>query len=450
MIEAMQMEATKDAYLTDFARLEQEIGENGQGWTQPLRKAAMARFAELGFPTTRQEEWKYTNVAPIARVPFHPGQRPSREAATEALRAAGAPQLSGVQLIFVNGHYMPELSSLPELPRGLHVGGLATALTQRQPRLEPYLARYADVEEHAFVALNTALMRDGAYVYVPRGVAVDRPIHLIFLMQPGGERMVAHPRNLFVLEESAQATFIETYLGPADEAYLTNAVTELVLGENAMAEHCKLGWEGSAAFHIATLQVQQARSSRFVSHAFTFGGALVRNDINAALEGEGAECTLNGLYMAAAQQHLDNHTRIDHVTPHGMSRELYKGILGGKARGVFNGKIVVHKDARQTDAIQTNKNLLLSGDASIDTKPQLEILNNDVKCAHGSTIGRLEANAIFYLRSRGLSAEDASRLLTYAFASELVERITLEPLRTKLNDFILTWLPHRQSAKEAL
>jgi Fe-S cluster assembly protein SufD len=254
---------------------------------------------------------------------------------------------------------------------------------------------------------------------------------------------------LLVFEDNTQATVIESYIGLGHDVYLTNAVTECVLGQNATAEHCRLEWESTSAFHIATLQVQQARSSNFVSHAIAAGGALARHDINVVLDGEGGENTLNGLFMATDQQHIDNHTRIDHVRPHCTSRELYKGILAGKGRGVFNGKIVVHKDAQHTDALQTNKNLLLSQDASIDTKPQLEIFNNDVKCSHGSTIGRLDENSLFYLRTRGLEEADARRLLTYAFASELVNRITVGALRTMLNDRVLTWLPQSQRVKEA-
>jgi Fe-S cluster assembly protein SufD len=292
-------------------------------------------------------------------------------------------------------------------------------------------------------------MQDGAYVYVPRGGVVEVPIHLVFISLPQGEATVSHPRNLLVLGDNAQASIIESYIGLGHDVYLTNAVTEVILGQNARAEHCKLQRESSSAFHIATLQVEQARSSSFVSHVMALGGALARHDINVVLNGEGAENTLNGLFMATDQQHIDNQTRIDHVMPHCTSREFYKGILAGKGRGVFNGKIVVHKDAQQTDARQTNKNLLLSQDASVDTKPQLEIFNNDVKCAHGSTIGRLDENSLFYLRTRGLGEEDARSLLTYAFASELVNRISLEPLRTKLNDLVLNWLPHSQRVKEA-
>lgn len=442
-------EATKDFYLANFAPFEREVTHNGQAWTQQLRKAAISRFAETGFPTTRDEEWKYTNVAPITRVAFQHGRQATPDAASEALAAASVPELGGVQLVFINGHHVPELSARQGLPHGLEVNSLAAALSSRPHWIEAHLARYADFEDHAFVALNTAFMQDGACIYIPRGTVLDVPLHFVFISLPQGEPTVSYPRNLLVLEDGAQATVIESYIGLGSDAHFTNAVTELVLGQNAVAEHCKLEWEGSGAFHIATLQVQQARSSTLVSHAFAVGGALARQDINVVLQGEGGDTTLNGLYMATGQQHIDNHTRIDHVMPHCISREFYKGILDGKARGVFNGKIVVHKDAQQTDAMQTNKNLLLSEDASIDTKPQLEIFNNDVKCAHGTTIGQLDANSVFYLRSRGLDEDAARSLLTYAFASELVHRIKLEPLRTKLNDFVLTWLPQSQRVKEA-
>jgi Fe-S cluster assembly protein SufD len=442
-------EATKDFYLANFAQFAREVANNGQAWTQPLRQAAMARFAELGFPTTHDEEWKYTNVAPITRIPFQPAQRTTPTSAAEALDAATIPALVCTQLVFINGHYVPELSAQQGSPQGVEVGSLALALSSRPSWLETHLARYANIENQAFVALNTAFMQDGACVYIPRGRMVEVPIHLVFISLPQGEATVSHPRNLLVLDDNAQASVIESYIGLGHDVYLTNAVTELVLGQNARAEHCKLQWESSSAFHIATLQVQQARSSNCVSHVMAFGGALARHDINVRLDGDGGENTLNGLFMATDQQHIDNHTRIDHVMPHCTSREFYKGILAGKGRGVFHGKIVVHKDAQQTDARQTNKNLLLSQDASVDTKPQLEIFNNDVKCAHGSTIGRLDENSLFYLRTRGLDEEDARSLLTYAFASELVNRIALEPLRTKLNDLVLNWLPHSQQVKEA-
>jgi Fe-S cluster assembly protein SufD len=442
-------EGTKEFYLANFAQFEREVAQNGQAWTQPLREAALTRFAALGFPTTHDEEWKYTNVAPIARMPFQRAKRTARGLAAEALAAATIPGFASAQLVYINGHFVPELSAPQALPKGVEGGSLAQALAAHRPGLEAHLARYASFEEQAFVALNTAFMQDGAYVNVPRGCVVDVPIHLVFISLPQGEATVSHPRNLLVFEESTQATVLESYIGLGHDVYFTNAVTECVVGQNAMVEHCMLEWESASAFHVATLQIQQARDSNVVSHAVAAGGALARHDINVVLDGEGGENTLNGLFMVTDQQHIDNHTRIDHVRPHCTSKELYKGILDGKGRGVFNGKIVVHKDAQQTDAIQTNKNLLLSQDASIDTKPQLEIFNNDVKCSHGSTIGRLDENSLFYLRTRGLEEADARRLLTYAFASELVNRITIGALRTALNERILTWLPQSQRVKEA-
>jgi len=443
-------EETQDLYLSHFAELEKAVGNNGQAWTLPLRQAAMARFTELGFPTPRLEEWKYTNIAPLAKTPFQPALQVSQALTSEALAAGTITDLVCTQLVFINGHYTPELSTLRPLPPGVQVGSLAAALSTHAAWLQPHLGRHATYEEHAFIALNTALMQDGACVYLPRGVMLEEPIHLLFITIPRGEAIVSHPRNLFVMGDDTQASIIESYVGLGDETYFTNAVTELVLGHNSLVDHCKLEWESQAAFHIATLQVQQERSSHCAAHAITVGGALVRNDINVVLAGEGSETTLNGLFMATGQQHVDHHTRIDHVKPHCTSRELYKGILAGKGRGVFNGKIIVHKDAQLSDAMQTNKNLLLSGDASIDTKPQLEILNNDVKCSHGSTIGRLDENALFYMRARGLDQEAARGLLTYAFASEIVNRLKQEPTRTKLNKALLDWLPRGHSVKEAL
>jgi Fe-S cluster assembly protein SufD len=443
-------EVTTEFYVADFAQFEQQHAANGQAWTRPMRRAAMARFAELGFPTTRLEEWKYTNVAPIARTPFRLAPRLSQERAAEALAATTIADLTCTQLVFVNGHYVPELSSRRPLPQGVQVSSLTAALGEAPHQVEPHLARYADYEDHAFVALNTAFMQDGVFLFIPPGRVVPEPIHLVFIALPQGGATVTYPRNLIVLGDGAQAAIVESYIGQGPEPYWTNSVTEIALGQHAVVDHCKLEWESLGAYHIATLQVHQGRSSNFTSHSMALGGALVRNDLNVVLAGEGSECTLNGLFMGAGQQHLDNHTRIDHAQPHCASRELYKGILDGKARGVFNGKIVVHKDAQKTDAMQTNKNLLLSADASVDTKPQLEIFNNDVKCYHGSTIGRLEDTAIFYLRSRGLDLEAARGLLTYAFASEIIGRLKHEPIRTMLDCFVLTWLPRSQRTKETL
>jgi Fe-S cluster assembly protein SufD len=427
-------------YLSDFERAEQTWAPREPAWVHRLRQAAMACFATQGFPTTRHEEWKYTNVAPIVKTRFTPAAYDTKGVARESLIDLSRGTLGRVQLVFVNGHYAAPLSSLHALPEGVRVGSLAAVLTAAPEQLEPHLAQYAAYQEQAFVALNTAFMEDGAFVYIPRGLLVDDPIHLLFVSSGGGEPTVRYPRNLLIVERESQATIIETYIGLEDTSYFTNAVTELVLGENSVLEHYKLQQESLAGFHVATLQVQQDRHSTFTSHAIALGGALVRNDVNVALAGEGVECTLNGLYLGIDQQHVDNHTRIDHLQPHGISRELYKGVLDGKARGVFSGKIVVHKDAQKTDATQSNKNLLLSEEARVDSKPQLEIFNNDVRCTHGSTTGQLDRDALFYLRSRGMGQQAARRLLTYAFASEMINRVKLAPLRAYLDTRLTTQL----------
>jgi len=435
-----QVSEELDRYLLDFERFETDGATRAASWVHELRTAAVARFAELGFPATRHEEWKYTAVTPIAKVPFTRVGHEGPALLSGALEHLNFGLSEGARLVFVNGHYSREFSSLRALPGGVRVGSLAAALTADSEGIKPHLARYARYEDHAFVALNTAFIEDGAFLYVSAGEVVGDPIHLLFISTAPGTASASYPRNLIVAGNNSQATIVETYVGADQAVYFTNAVTEVVVGENAAVDHYTLQRESEEAFHVATLQVHQARNSTFVSHSIALGGALVRNDANVVLDGEGGDCTLDGLYMATGQQHVDNHTRIDHARPHGLSRQLYKGILGGQARGVFNGKIVVHPAAPKTDARQTNKNLLLSGDALIDTKPQLEINNNDVKCTHGSTIGRLDEESIFYLRSRGIGVEMARTLLTHAFASEIISRIKVEPLRASLENLVGTRL----------
>jgi len=439
-----------ERYLSDFEQFEKNRAGKGPSWVSQLRKAAISCFADLGFPTTRHEEWKYTNVAPLVKVRFQPAAYELDGLTAERLARTTFREETCAQLVFVNGYYSQELSFLRSLPDGVQAGSLAAAV-QADPRwVEPYLAQYADYQDHAFVALNTAFMEDGAFVYIPQGLILAAPIHLLFLTTTHGKPTVSYPRNLIVVGNDSQATIVESYVGLENQVYWTNAVTELRVGENAVIEHAKLQLESKEAFHLATLQVQQDRSSNFSSHSVALGGTLVRNEVNTVLEGEGGECTLNGLYLATGQQHVDNHTRIDHVQAHCTSRELYKGVLDGRSRGVFNGKIYVHKAAQKTDAKQTNKNLLLSADALIDSKPRLEIFNNDVKCTHGSTIGWLDQEAIFYLRSRGIGLQAARSLLTYAFASEMINRIPVEPIRARLEELLSTRFQKGRSLKETL
>ena len=419
------MTAVTNPYAAAFERLP----ASGREWLDGLRESGMRRFAELGFPTTKDEEWRFTNVAQIARTVFEPAA-PAPVTRTEIDRLLYP--AAGTRLVFVNGRFARELSSLVPLPSGVKAGSLADALATADPDgVRAHLGQHADILDHAFVALNTAFAADGAYVRVPRGVVVERPVELVFVAAGGAASAVTHPRNLITVGPNAQVTLVETYLGLAGAPYFTNAVTEIVAGEGAVVDHYKLQLERKDAFHVATMQVAAGRSANFSSHSISFGGALVRNDVTAVLD-EGCECTLNGLYLVNGRQHVDNHTAIDHAKPHAASHELYKGILDGQASAVFNGKIYVRKDAQKTDAKQTNKNLVLSEDASINTKPELQIWADDVRCTHGATIGQLDAEAIFYLQSRGIGREQARDMLTYAFARDIVERIRVEALRDRL------------------
>jgi len=445
-----------DRYLADFERFEKNGWTGGPSWVHQIRKAAISRFAELGFPTTQHEEWRYTSVAPIVKVPFMTAGDEPDGLTKDSLSIHTLGQAACAQLVFVNGRYSPALSSTGSLPDGVKAGSLATAFNRDSALVEPHLARHASYQDHPFVALNTAFLQDGAFVSIPKGKVVERPIHLLFVstrpastgLSAGfdsaqdrrGKAIVSHPRNLILAGDDSQTMIVESYIGLNNALYFTNVVTEIVAGENAVVAHYKLQRESEEAFHISTFQASLNHSSNFSSHSIDLGGALVRNDVNAVLDGKGIECTLDGLYMVAGRQHVDNHTRIDHVKPHCSSRELYKGVLGGKSKGVFNGKIYVHKDAQKTDAKQTNKNLLLSEDAVINTKPQLEIYADDVKCTHGTTIGQLDQEAIFYLRSRGIDLEAARGLLTYAFASEMIGRIKVEPVRAQLEHLLLARL----------
>jgi len=436
------MEGTqvKESYLAQFARFAERLNGSRSLPLHGLRQAGIRRFEQLGFPTTRDEEWKYTSVAPIARTLFRPAEPRALDAAAsaalESVRRVLAAEPFAALLVFLNGRFAPELSSADGLPDGVRVSSLAAALEETPEIVEQHLNRYADLNGTAFAALNTAFIQDGAFVHLPRGMVLEPPIHVVFLASPGDAPEITHPRNLIVCEEQSQATVIESYVGAGDRPYFTNAVTEIAACENSVLEYYKIQQESLPAFHVATVEIRQARSSTVTNQSVTLGSALTRNDINAILDDEGAECTLNGLYLGVGRQHIDNHTRIDHAKPHCDSHELYKGILDGAARGVFNGKIYVHPDAQKTDAKQTNKTLLLSQDAALNTKPQLEIFADDVRCTHGATVGQLDEDSIFYLRSRGIPEMAARGLLTYAFASEILEQIKTRALREHLERLI--------------
>jgi Fe-S cluster assembly protein SufD len=408
--------------------------EGGPRWLQDLRDRGAARFSALGFPTVRDEEWRFTNVAPVASTVFRPGDghAPVTEDQLRRLIYGDA----RYRLVIVNGRYRPELSLLKGLPAGVRAGSLSAAiageLDANAEIVQRYLGQLADLGTRAFDALNTARLEDGAFVHIADGTIVEEPLQVLFVSTAEeAAPTVSHPRLLIVTGSSTQVRVVETYAG-AGGRYFVNGVTEVFVGENAVLDHYKVQEDGADAFHIASMHVHAARSANFSSHSFTLGGRLVRNDALAVLDGEGAECTLNGLYLADGDRLVDNHTTIDHAKPHCPSHEIYKGILGGRARAVFNGKIIVRQDAQKTDAKQTNRALLLSDSATINTKPQLEIFADDVKCTHGAAIGQLDEDAIFYLRARGLTFAQARDLLIHAFAGEILDRVQIEPLKCAL------------------
>ena len=375
-----------------------------------IREQAAQRFSQLGWPTPRQEEWRYTNVAPITKVNWRAGEAGAADPHDMSQRGRAL-----VELIFVNGRFVERNG---DGAAGLRVARLAE-------ETDVHLAKYADYQDHPFTALNTAQWNDGALVTTDANAAIDGFVHLLYIGH--GDEVWSHPRNLIVAGRGSQLAVVETYVG--DGRYFTNVVTEIVAEEGAVVDHYKVECESLAAYHVGTVQIHQERSSSVTAHSVAIGGALVRNEVNAALKGEGSSLTLEGLFIGAGSQHLDNKTVIDHARPHCESTELYKGILDDNARGVFDGRIIVGIGAQKTVARQTNKNLLLSETAIVDSKPTLEIHNDDVKCNHGSTIGQLAEEPLFYLRSRGIGEEEARGLLIYAFASELVDRMKIEPVR---------------------
>jgi Fe-S cluster assembly protein SufD len=439
-------------WLADFERF--APGRSGEPESlRLLRRQAIERFGEIGFPCPRLEQWRGTNVSPIARTAF---RRPERTATPEISPDVLAPHLweSAATLVFVDGRFSPNLSRQGELPAGVFAGSLAEALETRAGDLTPWLGRLAGFADQPFVALNTAFFEDGAFLWLPRGAVVERPIHFLFLATGDRETpIVTFPRTLIVAGGSTQVRVVETYTaigGSAGGVYFTCPVTEVEAGPDSVVDHYKVQRESHQAFHMATFSLRQERSSNLSSHSISLGGGLVRNDVNALLDGEGSDTILNGLYMIGGRQFVDHHMRVEHAKPHCTSHELFKGVLDGQARSIFNGLIHVRHGAQKTDAKQSNKNLLLSKDAVANSNPQLEIFADDVKCTHGSTVGQLDDDAVFYLRSRGIGAEAARSLLTYAFASDIVERIKVEPVRKDLEEFLFTALPKGEVVRQAV
>ncbi len=432
MIQTTQKQAGQ--FLEKFQHFESATQQ--PSWLLPLRKAGMTRFAELGFPTLQDEDWRFTNVAPIAKLPFKPMFEAAADATESALKDYAFANLAGPRLVFVNGHFNAGLSSVRDLPAGVKIASLASALVSDTVLIEKQLNHCARMDDTAFAVLNQAFFLDGGFIHVPAGKVIAEPIQLIFISTAKHNGDTTHPRNLIIAGANSKVTVIESYLSTGGAAYFTNAVTEIIAGDNTALEHVKFQDEAAAAFHIATIAGELGRASNVNIHSFALGAKLSRNNIRTKLAGEGLECILNGLYLTRGEQLADHHMIVEHAQPHCASHEYFNGILDDKSRGVFHGRIYVHPIAQKTDAKQTNKNLLLSDDATADTKPQLEIYADDVKCTHGATIGQLNDESIFYLRSRGIPENTARRMLIHAFAGEIIERVQCEPVREQLDKIV--------------
>ncbi|MCC6317019.1 MAG: Fe-S cluster assembly protein SufD [Gemmatimonadaceae bacterium] len=436
--ETREAREAREAHVAAYRRQWSEPVD-GPAWLRDLRARAMARFEANGFPTPRNEDWHFTNPAPITEAAFEPmkpalGTLTVSDVAPFALASEDWPTL-----VFVNGRYAPQLSRVDALPAGVRVLSLASALHEEPTLLERHMGRIAgfDAQALAFSALNTALMKDGAVLYVERNTTVTTPIHLLYLSDAGAEGGVSYPRNLFVVESNASVSVVEQYATTDDARYFTDSVTESIIADGATLRHYRVQREGRRAFHVGHVEATLGRDSHYVSFSFASGGALSRANIYANLAGEGCGATLNGLYMIDGEQVCDHQTRIEHAQPNCYSREIYKGVLDGASHGVFNGKVYVHPVAQKTDGKQTNNTLLLSDRARIDTKPQLEIFADDVKCTHGATVGQLDERMAFYMKSRGVGAERTRQLLTYAFAADVLETIELDGVRESLERIAL-------------
>ena len=406
-------------------------------WVRERRELASRRFAEVGFPNTRQEDWRFTNVAPIAaaRFPLAAGSFTEAASLVQGVNVPGS-----LRLAIVNGQFAAGLSDLGAMPKGIRIAGLRDGARDGTDGLEQHLAKVFSIDAHPFAALNTAHIDDGVAIFVTAGAVVETPIHIVVVTGGDGKTVTAHPRVLVVAGANSQATIAQTFIGVPGTVYFNNAVAEVVVGDGARVEYYTDQRESEQAFHVANIQAQVSTKGVFASHAFSTGARIQRHDIGIALKGEGADCTMNGVYLADGDRLMDTHTSLDHAMPHCTSHEIYKGILAGKAKAVFNGRIIVRLDAQKTDAKQTNRALLLSDEATINSNPQLEIFADDVKCTHGAAVGQLDEEAMFYLQARGLTRVEARDMLLHAFAGEVLDGLKIPALREQIEENFFTAL----------
>jgi Fe-S cluster assembly protein SufD len=425
----------KEWFVKNFKTFEDNLNGEKTPVLHRIRKEALQNFSDLSLPTLKDEEWRYTNISPLLKYNFNLPPE-DLKIPDDLVNKFLFTEVDSNLLIFINGKFSEENSKLLNLPAGTIAGSISDGIKNNPEIIEKHFGKYASYNNQIFTALSTAYTKDGAFIYVPEGKIVEDPINIIFITTKSEEELITQPRNLFIASENSQATIIEHYASENDSIYFTNVVTEIVVGENAAVDHYKIQEESVNAFHLARVEIDQERSSNFISHSISTGGVITRNDINARFNDEGGECTLNGLFLLEDNQLFDAHTLIDHANPHCNSHEHYKGILDNSSRGVFNGKVLVRKDAQKTNAFQQNNNILLSNNALVNTKPQLEIFADDVKCSHGATIGQIDEEARFYLKSRGIGEEAANAILIHAFASDVIKSMKMESVRNYLEEIL--------------
>ncbi len=428
-----------DSYLEGYKQFK-KLGNiiNPTELINSTKEDAIDNFAKLGFPTIKDEDWRFTNLLPIVKSQFSLQSEKPVDIGNIDLNKYIIPELNSHLMVFVDGIFSKELSNIKTTDSNVKIKPISESLSDDSNVIDQYIFKCADIENEAFTALNTAYFFDGAFVYVPKNTVLEQAVHILYISSNSNSCMYS-PRNIIVVEDSSQAIVIEHYVSLQDSVYLSNTVSEVVIGENSTLDHYFIEQESKKAFSISTLEVKQGGNSNLNSHSILLGGSIVRNNIHPVLSGEGCNSTINGLFMPSGRQHMDNFMKIEHASPHCDSRQLYNGILADKSRGVFHGRIIVHKDAQKTDAKQTNRNLLLSDSAKIDTKPQLEIYADDVKCTHGATIGQLDKDSLFYLRSRGIEQPLAKAILLRAFASQSIETIRDLPIRNYVEKLVNNW-----------
>jgi Fe-S cluster assembly protein SufD len=440
-----QLAKTESKYESAFRQLQSAEPDARSSWFHRLRERAMEQFEQVGFPSVKEEDWKYTNLAPLTKIDFEPvvtSHMPQKD-----LASFGYKEAANSQIVLLNGIFQHQLSSLIGAAE-IVVLDLVEAVQSETygDMVREYLARGADYTVNGLVALNTALLTSGVFILIPRNVKLDAPLHVLCLSDPATSAPAVLPRVLVVSEENSSATIIESYAATEEHQYLTDAVVEVFLQDGARLKQYRVQRESAKAFHAGTTAVQLGRASSYDATSITLGGQLSRHDINVVMDHEGAECWVDGLYIVSSDQHADTHSVIDHKQPQCTSHQLYKGILDGNGRAVFNGKVFVRHGAQKTDAMQTNKNLLLSAQARVDTKPQLEIFADDVKCAHGAAVGQIDEEELFYLETRGIHAELGRNLLTYGFAAEVIQKISVDSIRAQLDEAVLNRLNARLEA----